>query len=269
MKYIILLVTCFLLFNQQQFAQANRATLIKGDWETENAKTPFDENKKGYISFEDTVCSTNIPWGFNLKYSFNGDSLYIESLPNEKWHQKYHYKITQLTADSMVLFKPASDKDTAHTLTFKKIHIKNNITPSKIYFSSSMCFGTCPDINFEIDASGNMRFFGGMHAKKTGGQKGKISSDEYAGILTRIRNLPVDSLKPYYEAPWTDDQTCGILIETTGKQIKSTAYGNYEEPVELTILLNKLLYLYEHIDLHPDKTVTSEYFSSVKRKIMR
>ena len=43
--------------------------------------------------------------------------------------------------------------------------------------------------------------------------------------------------------------------------IKTTAYGHYREPMELTLLLNKLEDAYKRMQLHPDSTVTAKYFS--------
>jgi hypothetical protein len=159
------------------------------------------------------------------------------------------------------LFSDSSDGIPADTIALKKIDKKNTIKPAAIYFASGACFGACPTMYFEIDSARNFTFYGDRFAEPKGGQRGKISVAEYETILNQINKLPLDSMKEFYRAGYTDAQTRGIAIEAGGKLIKSTVYGSEQEPVELTILLNKLIHVYEHVPLQADTTVTLDYFS--------
>jgi hypothetical protein len=167
----------------------------------------------------------------------------------------------KLTSDSLVLFSDSADGIPADTIALKKIEKKNTIQPTAIYFASSACFGACPTMYFEIDAARNLTFYGDRFTEPKGGSRGKVSAAEYETILNLINKLPVDSLKEFYRAGYTDAQTRGVAIEAGGKLIKSTVYGSEQEPVELSILLNKLIHVYEHASLQADTTVTLDYFS--------
>lgn len=261
MKHIALLSFICFLFGcrpQQQKQTQPPAPSIKCDWQgiIKNADTFRNINR--YMSFEDSLC-TGTDWGFNLKYYLNHDTVFIEDAARDN-HPKYQYAILKLTNDSLVLLSPATKEKPADTVTLSKIRKKNTIKPSAIYFASSVCFGDCPSMYLKIDSSRTLAFFGEFFTDNVDGFSGKLTADQYETILDQINNLPVDSLKDFYHAPWTDDQTCGVAIESGGKLIKSTAYGSFKEPVELTILLDKLIDIYHQVSLHRDTTVTIDYF---------
>jgi hypothetical protein len=167
------------------------------------------------------------------------------------------FTIARLTADSLVMLSGKRQKD---TIRYSKIHPKNNITPAAIYFASSGCFGSCPVMHLEIDSNRNIRYYGESFTSKTQGHKGKLSETEYNSIISKIRNLPVDSLKEYYACSHTDDETLGIAIAHDNKIIRSSAYGHEEEPMELYILLTHLQNLYKQIHLQPDSSVKKDNF---------
>jgi hypothetical protein len=260
MKQTMYLLVAALFFSCQQQKQITTEThSIKGDWQGE-IKNDF-HNRSRFLSFEDSICTNSQPWGNNLKYTINHDTIYIESAPQDKYKQKYQYTILTLTNDSLVLFADSTDGIPADTIALAKIAKKNTLTPSAIYFASGACFGTCPTMYFEIDSARNFTFFGDRFTEPKGGMRGKISAAEYESILNQINQLPVDSLKEFYRAGYTDAQTRGVAIEAGGKLIKSTVYGSEQEPVELSMLLNKLMHVYEHVSLQADTTVTLDYFS--------
>ncbi|MBO9200442.1 MULTISPECIES: DUF6438 domain-containing protein [Niastella] len=254
-----LLVAAFLFSCQQQKQITTETPSIKGDWQGE-IKNDFHKRSR-FISFQDSVCTNSQPWGNDLKYTINHDTIFIQSAPQDKYQQKYQYTILKLTADSLVLFADSTDGIPAETIAFTKITKKNTVKPTAIYFASGACFGTCPSMYFQIDSARNLTFFGERFADPKGGSRGKISEAEYESILNQINQLPVDSLKEFYRAGYTDAQTRGVAIEAGGKLIKSTVYGSEQEPVELSMLMNKLMHVYEHVTLTPDSTVTLDYFS--------
>jgi hypothetical protein len=260
MKQTMYLLVASLFFSCQQQKQITTAApSIRGDWKGE-IKNDF-HNRSRFLSFEDSVVTNSQPWGNDLKYTINHDTIYIESAPQDKYQQKYQYTIMKLTSDSLVLFSDSADGIPADTIALKKIEKKNTIQPTAIYFASSACFGACPTMYFEIDAARNLTFYGDRFTEPKGGSRGKVSAAEYETILNLINKLPVDSLKEFYRAGYTDAQTRGVAIEAGGKLIKSTVYGSEQEPVELSILLNKLIHVYEHASLQADTTVTLDYFS--------
>jgi hypothetical protein len=254
-----LLVTALIFSCQQQKQITTEATSIKGDWQGEIKNDSHKHSR--FISFEDSVCTNSQPWGNNLKYTINHDTIFIESAPQDKYQQKYQYLILKHTNDSLVLFADSTDGIPAETIALKKIEKKNTIKPAAIYFASGACFGTCPSMYFEIDSARNFTFYGDRFTEPKGGFRGKVSAAEYESILKQINQLPVDSLKEFYRAGYTDAQTRGVAIAAGGKLIKSTVYGSEQEPVELSMLLNKLLHVYEHVSLQADTTVTRDYFS--------
>lgn len=260
MKPTMYLIATALFFSCQQQKQITAETSsLKGDWQGA-IKNDFHARNR-FISFEDSICTNSQPWGNDLKYTINHDTLFIQSAPQDKYQQKYQYTILKLTNDSLVLFSDSTDGIPAETIALKKIEKKNTIQPSAIYFASGACFGTCPSMYFEIDSARNFTFYGDRFADPKGGSRGKLSVAEYESILNQINKLPLDSMQEFYRAGYTDAQTRAVAIEAGGKLIKSTVYGSEKEPVELSILLNKLMHVYEHVSLQADTTVTLDYFS--------
>jgi hypothetical protein len=255
MKQTVYLIIGCLFFSCQAQKQITGPSFssIKGGWKgtIKNAGDYYNHNR--WLWFEDSLCTDSQMWWSNdLTYYINHDTILINSTDK--------YAILKLTSDSLVLLSAASNGKPADTVVLNKIHKKNTIKPSVIYFASSACFGTCPEMYLEIDAGHNVAFYGVQFTEKEGGFRCKISAAEYKTILNQINNLPVDSLKDYYSELGSDAQTRGVAIESAGKLIKSTAYGTYSEPVELNILLNKLMNIYQYLPLQADTTVTRDYF---------
>jgi hypothetical protein len=258
---LYLLIACFFISCHQPKQLTGLSRSLRGGWQgtIKNADTYSNPNIFLYFE-EDSLCTISDYRFTDFHFSLDHDTVTIESFDTLNNYWLYQYTILKITENSMVLFSHPSDRHPADTIAFKKIHKKNTIKPSAIYFASSGCFGTCPSMYLEIDALRNVAFYGESHTKQSGGFRSKLSAAEYETILNQINNLPVDSLKDYYEAPWTDVQASGIAIESAGKLIKSTAYGSFDEPVELTMLLNKLMNIYQHVSLQPDTSITIDYF---------
>ncbi len=261
-KTLYLIIGCFFFSCHQQKQLTGLATSIKGEWQGTLKHVDDFENRNIFFCFEDSLCTISDYRFTDFKYYLDHDTVIIESIDTINNYFLYQYTILKRTGNSLILLSPATDRDPADTITFKKIHKKNTITPSAIYFASSACFGTCPEMYLEIDSARNVLFYGEQFTEKVSGFRGKIDKVEYETILNQINNLPVDSLKDYFSELGSDVQTRGVAIESAGKLIKSTAYGSYNEPVELTMLLNKLMNLYLHLPLQADTTVTRDYFSN-------
>ena len=235
------------------------ANLIKGDWVGPKGNEQDARTQTQFICFDDDLYFTT-RWEQPLQYKVRKDKLYT-TIRDGRIVKRTIFK---LTTDSLILLTGAKRQD---TLRFSKVCTKNNITPSAIYFASSGCFGYCPVMYLEIDSARNVRFYGDYYTSLKGGFSGRISEQEYNSIISKIRNLPIDSLREFYETPVTDQQTLGISIIHENKVTRSSAYGHYEEPMELRILFAKLINLYKHASLKSDTSVNHNYFLS-KQKVM-
>lgn len=231
---------------------------IQGDWKTKIIRSGF-RLRSFTFSFQDSICSYKQPWGEFSKYKIISDTLIIQKRGTSAFvdSNSITFKIEIFSKDSLkLIFISESAKDLftkyqgfSESVTLYKILQKNNISPFKISFNSSGCYGTCPSMTLEIDNAQNIIFNGRKYTEKEKGHKGKISAAMYKNVLQQIRNLPLDSLKESYRAPWTDDQTCCIGLEFKNNSVNSCAYGYYKEPLELRILFHTLIELYKHLDL--------------------
>ena len=266
MKQTLLLIFGCLLLSCQQPKQITAiipitpsTPSIKGNWQGV-MKYQFKYYKR-FICFDDSFCITyNLG---RLKYYIHNDSVMMENVLRNGYHQKRQYAIKKLTGDSLELLAPATRDYPADTMSLNRVYKKNTIKPSTIYFASSVCYGSCPAMYLQINSDRTIAFYGLRYTGKEGGSSGKLSESEYATILNMINNLPVDSLKEFYHSHSSDASTRGVAIETDGKLIESTALGTNAEPVELNMLLTKLLYVYEHTPLKADTTVSRDYFSKL------
>jgi hypothetical protein len=255
-KYIaLLLFTCTFISCGNRKPKSDFAQLIKGDWLGQQKSDGFEHDQTEYLLFEDSTC--HIAFGHEaFGYEILEDSLYIKSLKSEK-ETPAKFTIVKLTADSLVMLSGRRQKD---TIRYSKIHPKNNITPAAIYFASSGCLHDSQVTHLEIDSNRNIRFYGDSPGLITGGYTGKLSEVEYNVIISKIRNLPVDSLKEFYEESSTDLETLGIAIAHDNKVTRSSVYGHAAEPIELNILLTKLMNLAQEIHLQPDSSVKKDNF---------
>jgi hypothetical protein len=111
----------------------------------------------------------------------------------------------------------------------------------------------------ELDSLGNLLFDGQYHTDKEGLYSGKISAAELKLITTKVQAIQLDSLESNYSASWTDQQTCGVRIQTKDNTYQSSAYGFNKEPVELRILFHKLMELYKYAKLNKDSTIRKKF----------
>lgn len=254
MKHLALLAILVILFSCQH-KDNDYAGLIKGDWVGPTHDTTYP---KRYLSFEDSTFRYSAFERMPLKYEVRKNDLYLGGLPPENEGKLLKYSIIKLTTDSLVLLR---NRTALHdTLRYYKPHPKNNITPTVIYFGSGG-LGIGPVMDLKIDSARNVYFYGERNTSMPGGYFGRISQKEYNAIIGYIRNVPVDSLREYYEADWTDDMTESVSIVYNNSVIFCAAYGNYKEPVELRLLFTKLMNLYKHLALQPDSSVNEDYFS--------
>jgi hypothetical protein len=253
LKHVALLtILCILLSCHND--DNSYTSLIKGDWIGPNHDTTYP---KRYISFEDSTCSYSA-FEEQFEYEVKNNKLWMKGLPVDNEERVYKYSIIRLTKDSLVML--LNDPKQHDTLRYYKPHPKNNITPATIYFGSGG-MNKVPRMAIEIDSARNVHFYGGKNTSLLGGYSGTINQKEYNAVISYIRNLPIDSLNEYYEADITDEMLAAVSISYDSSVIFSSAYGNYKEPVELRLLLTKLMNLYQHLNLQPDSSVNEDYFA--------
>jgi hypothetical protein len=253
---IAVLSGLFACSNSKTSVASPDKSLLLGDWihvSTDTSAADDRTTRKLIYTFEDSLCSLEHPFSDFVTYTLRNDSVLTSSR---------HYKIIELTADSLVLHTPPIDGDPLITGTIRlsKVKAKNDLRPSKIYFASSVCFGTCPSMLLEIDSAGQFTFLGKHATNPIGGFRGQLDTGQLRIIINKINNLPLDSLQEKYHAGWTDDQNSGVAILTKDKKIVSSAYGYDKEPVELRILFHKLMTVYKVVSLSPDSEINDAYF---------
>jgi len=243
-----------------------------GNWKTDYLKNNTKETAI-IFSFRDSTCSYLQPYGEFAKYWISGDTLLIKERTHRGRREVYEGKLTykflidSLTADYMIL-KPITaetkkllddyNKFDADNINLIKVKPQYNWKPEYITYYSTGCLGPCPFMYLEIDSARNINFIGIMDTEKKGSYSGKVPLQLYNQILSEINSINLDTLKPWYAANWTDDQTCGVLIHTKDTIYKSSAYGFYEEPVELRILFHTLMELYKNVELTEDTTLENK-----------
>lgn len=289
MKTSIFLFLLFGFINSatsQNKAEMTIHEQLLGNWKSNYygktlSKTPF------IFTFQDSTCSFLWPFGEFLKYSIKGDTIIIDFVLPEinEVHEIYKFLIDSINSMDMLL-KPASreskllfERSEGLESGIMKLHRVNtqfNVKPGRIAFYSTVCYGTCPAMFLEIDSVGNMYFIGGYQTAKKGNYSGKLTPEIFDRVIAEINCIELDSLQQFYRAQWTDDQTCGVLIQTKDTIYKSSAYGFDKEPVELRILFHTLMELYKNVELTEDATVqqklhywnfqNDEYLEPIRRK---
>ncbi|HEX6428112.1 MAG TPA: DUF6438 domain-containing protein, partial [Niastella sp.] len=254
---------CFLSACRPQEDKNNFANLIKGDWVGLEQGPEYTDDFRIFVCFADSTYQKSL-MNDTFIYEITKDTLYLKYIDFERNNTESKLPIVKLTKDSLVLLAGVKQE---YKVMLSRVHAKNKITPTTIYFASSGCFGNCPIMSLEIDSSRNIRYYGDEYTSITGGFSGRINETEYNSIVNKIRNLPIDSLRTFYQTPSTDQETLGVSIVHGNKVTRSSAYGHYEEPMELRILFAKLINLYKHANLKRDTSVNRKYFLS-KQKVM-
>ncbi|TCS85023.1 hypothetical protein EDD80_1156 [Anseongella ginsenosidimutans] len=87
----------------------------------------------------------------------------------------------------------------------------------------------------EVDSLGRIRFLGSYYSHEEKELNGRLNAKQLARLVRQVRSLPLDELKPSYEAGWSCAQACDIHIEYQGGVIKSCAFGFDRAPIALRI----------------------------------
>ena len=267
---LILIIIGFIgcIHGQTKDVLATHEQLL-GNWKTNYYGDTW--SKTAYIfTFQDSTCSFLWPYGEFSKYLINDDTIVIDYVINEikEEHQIFKFLIDSISSTDMLL-KPASKETNtlferregleSGFVELHKIDTRIHLKPERVAFYSTVCYGTCPAMYLEIDSVGNFYFVGARYTEKNGNYSGKLSAEIFDRVVTEINSIELDSLQQFYEAHWTDDQTCGVLVQTKDTIYKSSAYGFNEEPVELRILFHTLMELYKNVELKEDTLVEDKF----------
>ncbi len=244
-----------------------------GNWQSEYFQG-FSKERPGIFSFRDSTCSYIFPYGEYSQYWLRGDTLMIME---KIYHGRYedlggeltfkflidsispvHLTLKPITTETKELLGYRSDDDQG-IINLTKVNDSFDWQPVRIAYYSSLCYGVCPAMYLEIDSAGNFYFIGGSFTEKIGNYSGTLSPDVFVRVVSELNCIQLDSLQQYYEASWTDDQTCGVLIQTIDTIYKSSAYGFDEEPVELRILFHTLMELYKDVELKEDSLIEDKF----------
>lgn len=229
--------------------------LLTGQWASQPSST--DPNKKLVFSFDDSTCRLFSPFGKSTRYRLTQNNIEIF----EDNHYTPALTILSLTEDSLIAINNQHN-EMQNTLRLARIKEKNNLHPTSIYFVSSGCYGSCPSMLMQVDSPGKIIFRGISGTHSIGIYKATITKTNWQLLVTLTRKLPLDSLQKKYEAGWTDDQACGIIITEGNKEYQTAAYGYDKEPVELRILFNHLMELPQKMTFEKDSTLTDAFFFS-------
>lgn len=237
---------------------------IQGEWTNDRITT--GRGSRFCISFEKNTCSNLFTYKDYVPYTVKGNILEISNIIYGKKTVTCRYTIAQLTDSVLILYRATNTDLMPDTLQLSRIQPVNDIVPEKIFFYSSLCFGTCASMYLRVDSARHLLFYGARYTTLQGGYSGTITRDDYKMILRLISELPVNTIKPQYQANWTDDQTCNVAIDYNGKTLFSSVYGFDEEPAALRLLLHKLAAVYKKANLKKDATVTANSFPGIGKQ---
>jgi hypothetical protein len=112
-------------------------------------------------------------------------------------HEKaFRYEITKLTADTLVI-KPLSEiskrligEHNTLVLIDSSVVDYPNFKFEKLYFSSTTCLGSCPQMKIEIDSVGKVYFFGEYNTGKYIGQyEGQLKFKDLNSACKKTPNI--------------------------------------------------------------------------------
>lgn len=113
----------------------------------------------------------------------------------------------------------------------------------KVEFSTTMCFGTCPVFELEINSDRTSKYNATQYNDKTGKFKTTIDTANFNLIISLLNYIDFPNLKDDYSVNWTDDQSCTLtILYDNGKTKKILDYGEIGTN-GLRIIYNKLFAL--------------------------
>ena len=196
-------------------------------------------------------------------YKIIGDTFRI--IKPEYYDSSNHdYIIKDFTADLLTLiplnkyWRTLYISDTPkEILTFRDRHkiYTDSIVFQKINFSSTTCYGSCPELSFQIDSSKQMKFKGGKYAVKEGQYKAVLSDQLYSELLRILAISELDKLKDLSDLN-IDAPTYSIEVYYNGK---SKSFKSFRFSYIATELLNYLIELPKKVEFQESKSEETSF----------
>lgn len=164
------------------------------------------------------------------------DSKFHKLIENDSLYRvTYKYfigKIIKANSDSLII-----DKIEGYGFPFKyqdryvfyndSLRNDSSMTVDTIEFSSSLCYGRCPEIAIKIDRDLNFEFWGGKHADKIGYYKGKITKSQFEKFENLIRIANIEKTDSEYFLPIDAANTELIIDYNNNKTKRFNGYLRY------------------------------------------
>jgi hypothetical protein len=222
MKTILFILSCLIYTNADgQFSK------LKGKWLTPTL---------GWITISDTANNAKLESGGNMKFYQHGDTLSphykyhsTEYCPTEQAYKERFVDIWDMivvnVTDSTLLARPCLESEKAYSTTkeieFSKQEFLRDRTIhfEKIVYHTTTCFGSCPEIDLEIDS--NKRIY--IHASYLMDSSSQINEKRSGRFEGELR----DSL---YNELILSIQTCNL------KTLEFSMVDEYDAPVRTIII---------------------------------
>jgi|GEM_PF-3313425 len=274
-RYPFLLFAAVMLLSGCADTSEEVTLKLQGDWASAVFPTNRQEQHRMVFSFEGSTCTMINPFATVSGFKIRDGVLFKAKAPEDAttadkgWSA---FRIVRLDNDTLALYPldsmmrktiagqfPGLKSD---TLVLAKIRRKNTFVPTSVSFYSSMCYGTCPSMSMEIGKNGSVRYFGSYYSEQLGGHSGQLQKKEYGALVEYIQKLPLKEMKASYEAGWSDQQTCCLVLQSKEGTKQYYVYGYGEEPVELRLLFRKLFDIPRVAKLSPDPLVKESSFAA-------
>ncbi len=94
-------------------------------------------------------------------------------------------------------------------------------SPDRLIFHTGVCFGACPEYCMSVDRQGQVEFWGGRFAKRSGYYTAQAYGEVQAMVNELLDSPDWDTLKTEYRAKWTDDRAVGLVRVIDGRMAHS------------------------------------------------
>ncbi|NML36353.1 hypothetical protein HHL17_04010 [Chitinophaga sp. G-6-1-13] len=209
-----------------------------------------------YVSFDSTRCVFDFFGRFpiDMTYRINGDTLLLQSNGlhlNFRGIGNPQFRIKRLTSDSLVLVPadPGAVKmvrgQPALYYVSQAITATDTIRFDSLYFKSSLCYGECPAMEYQISKNRQLKFIGGSHAVKEGHYTDVLSDSTYKRLQYLLSISALDKLKAW-EQRISDVPRYTVAVWYNNK--RQVIY-NYRLPLVMNQLFKYLLTLPANVPL--------------------
>lgn len=249
MNYLRLLFILTLFFNVSNCSkpEIDYYEKIQGDW----GMIDTMENSSNELSFEDSLCLfSGYMWHYS-KFKIHEDTLTIV----DEEFDSVSYQILSISDTTLTLLF----NEKKPPVKLQKIKPKSQIQFNRIAFRSGLCYGRCPKMNFELDSIGNFYLINSSLDENHGNFQGKLSKKEMDFIQSKINNVDWENIESYYETYSSHGHDRSIRLITNDKTYETKVYRYNDLPIELLILLSKLIDLPNRVTLTPNEDVLTQF----------